>query len=186
VVLLFTLGNSSDSFIILLGQNRGLDIVQIMLMLMTFNFVYASLSVPWVRGRIKLAAAVSSRRLDRVWPRLSRTGFFECRLACLVLYALYGIYYAATDGVGRALVADFVPENGAAPPTASTMPPLDYRLLPASVIAGVLWQGLGTWHGFGASAPFYFGAALAFAGRGLVLAFGSFQIDRLAEYCVNI
>ena len=46
VVLLFTLGNSSDSFIILLGQNRGLDIFQIMLMLMTFNFIYASLSGP--------------------------------------------------------------------------------------------------------------------------------------------
>jgi hypothetical protein len=33
--------------------------------------------------------------------------------------------------------------------------------LPASVIAGLLWQGAFGWHGFGASAPFYFGAALA-------------------------
>jgi MFS family permease len=33
--------------------------------------------------------------------------------------------------------------------------------LPASVIAGILWQGAGTWHGFGPSAPFFFGASLA-------------------------
>jgi hypothetical protein len=32
---------------------------------------------------------------------------------------------------------------------------------PASVLAGVLWQGVGGWTGFGASAPFYFGAAMA-------------------------
>ena len=33
--------------------------------------------------------------------------------------------------------------------------------LPASVIAGLLWQGLGTWTGFGPSAPFLFGALMA-------------------------
>ncbi len=32
---------------------------------------------------------------------------------------------------------------------------------PASFIAGVLWQGVGKWQGFGPSAPFFFGAALA-------------------------
>jgi len=33
--------------------------------------------------------------------------------------------------------------------------------LPASLIAGILWQGLGGWAGLGPAAPFYFGAALA-------------------------
>ena len=46
VVVIFTLGNSSDSFIILLGQNRGLSVLQIMGMLMTFNAIYALLAGP--------------------------------------------------------------------------------------------------------------------------------------------
>ena len=46
VVVLFTLGNSSDSFIILRAQERGLSLLQIMGMLMTFNLIYALLSGP--------------------------------------------------------------------------------------------------------------------------------------------
>jgi hypothetical protein len=36
-----------------------------------------------------------------------------------------------------------------------------FTALPASVLAGVLWQGIGTWAGFGPSAPFLFGAGMA-------------------------
>ena len=162
VVLLFTLGNSSDSFIILLGQNRGLDIFQIMLMLMTFNFIYASLAGPlgaW-------SDAIGRRRLiiggwiAYGWVylglALSNAGWHVW-----VLYALYGIYYAATDGVGRALVADFVPVERRGAAYGLYNAAIGITVLPASVIAGVLWQGVGSWTGFGASAPFYFGAALA-------------------------
>jgi len=46
VIVIFTLGNSSDSFIVLLVQNRGLTVLQIMGMLMTFNAVYALLAGP--------------------------------------------------------------------------------------------------------------------------------------------
>jgi hypothetical protein len=41
--------------------------------------------------------------------------------------------------------------------------------LPASLLAGLLWQGLGGWSGFGPSAPFVFGAVLALAATGLLL-----------------
>ncbi|MFZ1043606.1 MAG: MFS transporter [Anaerolineales bacterium] len=162
VVLLFTLGNSSDSFIILLGQNRGLDIFQIMLMLMTFNFIYAALSGPlgswsdkigrrrliiggWIAYGLVYLGLASSNAGWHVW----------------VLYALYGIYYAATDGVGRALVADFVPVERRGAAYGLYNAAIGITVLPASVIAGVLWQGIGSWAGFGASAPFYFGAVLA-------------------------
>ena len=162
VVLLFTLGNSSDSFIILLGQNRGLDIFQIMLMLMTFNFIYASLSGPlgsWSDkiGRRKLIiGGWIAYGLVYLGLALSKTGWHVW-----VLYALYGIYYAATDGVGRALVADFVPVERRGAAYGLYNAAIGITVLPASVIAGVLWQGIGSWTGFGASAPFYFGAALA-------------------------
>ncbi len=162
VVLLFTLGNSSDSFIILLGQNRGLDIFQIMLMLMTFNFIYASLSGPlgsWSDkiGRRKLIiGGWIAYGLVYLGLALSNAGWHVW-----VLYALYGIYYAATDGVGRALVADFVPVERRGAAYGLYNAAIGITVLPASVIAGVLWQGFGSWTGFGASAPFYFGAVLA-------------------------
>ena len=162
VVLLFTLGNSSDSFIILLGQNRGLDIFQIMLMLMTFNFIYASLSGPFGSwsdkiGRRKLIiGGWIAYGLVYLGLALSNAGWHVW-----VLYALYGIYYAATDGVGRALVADFVPVERRGAAYGLYNAAIGITVLPASVIAGVLWQGVGSWTGFGASAPFYFGAALA-------------------------
>jgi MFS family permease len=162
VVLIFTLGNSSDSFIILLGQNRGLDIFQIMLMLMTFNFIYASLSGPlgsWSDkiGRRKLIiGGWIAYGLVYLGLALSKAGWHVW-----VLYALYGIYYAATDGVGRALVADFVPVERRGAAYGLYNAAIGITVLPASVIAGVLWQGIGAWSGFGASAPFYFGAALA-------------------------
>ena len=46
IIVLFTLGNSSDAFIILRGQERGLDVFQVMGMVLTFNFVYAVLAGP--------------------------------------------------------------------------------------------------------------------------------------------
>ncbi len=162
VLVLFTLGNSSDSFVILLGQNRGLDIVQIMLMLMSFNLVYASLAGPLGSlsdriGRRKLIiAGWIAYGLVYLGFALSHTGW-----QVWALYGFYGLYYAATEGVARALVADLVaPERrGAAYGLYNAA--IGITALPASVIAGLLWQGAGSWTGFGASAPFYFGAALA-------------------------
>ena len=162
VVLLFTLGNSSDSFIILLGQNRGLDVLQIMLMLMTFNFIYAALSGPlgsWsdrIGRRHLIIGGWIAYGLVYLGLALSNAGWHVW-----LLYALYGIYYAATDGVGRALVADFVPVERRGAAYGLYNAAIGITVFPASVIAGVLWQGLGSWAGFGASAPFYFGAVMA-------------------------
>jgi len=162
VLVLFTLGNSSDSFVILLGQNRGLDIVQIMLMLMTFNLVYASLASPLGSlsdriGRRKLIiGGWIAYGLVYLGLALSHTGWHVW-----VLYGLYGIYYAATDGVARALVADMVPAERRGTAYGLYNAAIGITALPASFIAGLLWQGAGAWTGFGPSAPFYFGAALA-------------------------
>ena len=64
-------------------------------------------------------------------------------------------------GTAKALVADLVPAElrGTAYGTYNAV--LGIIDLPASLIAGVLWQGVGGWQGFGPSAPFLFGAALA-------------------------
>ncbi len=162
VVVVFTLGNSSDSFVVLLGQNRGLDVLQIMLMVMTFNLVYAVLAGPLGAlsdklGRRKLIiGGWIAYGLVYLGLALSRTGW-----QVWVLYGLYGIYYGATDGVARALVADIVSEDRRGAAYGLYNAAIGITALPASVIAGLLWQGAGTWTGLGPSAPFYFGAALA-------------------------
>jgi MFS family permease len=78
-----------------------------------------------------------------------------------ILYAFYGAHYGLSYGTAKALVADLVPaeRRGAAYGAyAATVGILD---LPASLLAGVLWQGIGGWSGFGPAAPFWLGAALA-------------------------
>lgn len=162
VVVLFTLGNSSDSFIILRAQERGLSVLNTMLMLMTFTAIYSLLSGPLgalsdVVGRRRLIiAGWSSYGLVYLGLALSSTGW-----QIWVLFGLYGIYYAATEGTAKALVADLVPETQRGTAYGLFNAAIGLTALPASVIAGLLWQGLGSWTGLGASAPFFFGAGMA-------------------------
>lgn len=160
VVVLFTLGNSSDSFIILRAEDRGLSVLQIMGMLMTFNAVYASLAGPLG----SLSDRVGRRKLMFVgWTiyglvylglALSRSGY-----QIWILYAIYGIYYALTEGVAKALVADIVPQVKRGTAYGLFNAAIGITALPASLIAGVLWQTISP------AAPFVFGAALSlFAG----------------------
>jgi hypothetical protein len=79
VLVLFTLGNSSDVFIILRGQERGLDVLQIMLMLMTFNLIYSA----WCAFRPGREKKAHHHRLDRLWIGLSRVCTFKDWLAGL-------------------------------------------------------------------------------------------------------
>jgi MFS family permease len=78
-----------------------------------------------------------------------------------MLFGLYGIYYAATEGTAKALVADLVPDSQRGTAYGLFNAAIGLTALPASVIAGLLWQGAGAWTGFGAAAPFFFGASLA-------------------------
>jgi MFS family permease len=77
-------------------------------------------------------------------------------------YIIYGVYYGLAYGTAKAMVADLVPEalRGTAYGTYNAV--LGIIDFPASLIAGLLWQGVGKWQGFGPSAPFFFGSALAF------------------------
>lgn len=162
VMIIFTLGNSSDSFIVLRAQERGLSVLQTMFMLMTFTAIYTFLSGP--------LGALSDRIGRR---RLIISGWLAYGLVYLgfafsqagwhiwTLFGLYGIYYAATEGTAKALVADLVPDAQRGTAYGLFNAAIGLTALPASVIAGLLWQGLGAWTGFGASAPFFFGAAMA-------------------------
>jgi MFS family permease len=164
IVGLFDLGNSSDAFLVLRAQERGLSLIGIMGMLITFNLVYTFVSTP---------AGSLSDRIGR--KRVIVGGWLVYAAIYLgfalagagwhiwLLYALYGVYYGLAYGTAKAMVADIVPQElrGTAYGTYNAV--LGILDFPASLIAGLLWQGLGPWKGFGASAPFFFGAAVALA-----------------------
>ena len=162
VVVLFTLGNSSDAFILLRGQERGLNILQVMGMALTFNFLYTIFAGPlgaWsdkVGRRRLILGGWLAYGLIYLGLAFSRTGW-----EVWILFGLYGLYYAATEGTAKALVADLVPETMRGTAYGLFNAAIGITALPASLIAGLLWQGAGTWTGFGASAPFYFGAFMA-------------------------
>ncbi len=162
VVGLFDLGNSSDAFLVLLGQKRGLSVLGVLGMLATFNLVYALVSTP--AG--SLSDRVGRKRLLVGGWLIYAAIYMGFGLAAAgwqvwALYAVYGVYYGLTYGTGKAMVADIVSEDvrGTAYGTYNAV--LGILDFPASVIAGVLWQGVGGWQGLGASAPFLFGGAMA-------------------------
>lgn len=162
IVGLFDLGNSSDAFLVLRAQERGMSVLGILGMLAVFNLVYTLVSTP---------AGKLSDRIDRRkliiggWAvyALVYLGFGLVSAAWQVwaLYIIYGLYYGMAYGTAKAMVADLVPAElrGTAYGTYNAI--LGILDFPASLIAGILWQGAGGWQGFGPSAPFLFGAVLA-------------------------
>lgn len=162
VLIIFTLGNSSDAFIILRAQERGLSILQIMGMMLTFNAIYAILAGPLGA----LSDKIGRRRLILFgWLAygLIYLGFGLSQSGAMIwiLFGLYGIYYAASEGAAKAMIADLVPDERRGTAYGLYNAAIGLMAFPASFIAGLLWQGVGQWAGFGASAPFYFGAVLA-------------------------
>jgi len=162
IVGLFDLGNSSDAFLVLRAQERGVSVLGILGMLAVFNLVYTLVSTP--AGR--LSDKIDRRKLiigGWIVYALVYLGFGLVSASWQVwaLYIVYGLYYGMAFGTTKAMVADLVPVElrGTAYGTFNAI--LGILDFPASLIAGILWQGVGGWQGFGPSAPFLFGAALA-------------------------
>jgi len=156
VIALFTLGNSSDAFLLLRAQNVGLSAFQIALMLVGYNVLYSL---------IAMQAGTLSDRLGRRavifigWGlyALVYLGFALAGVGWQVvaLYVLYGLYYGTTEGVAPAFVADLVSGGQRATAYGLYHAVVGLMAFPASLVAGLLWQ---TW---GPASPFYFGAVLA-------------------------
>lgn len=166
--ILFTLGNSSDAFIILRGQERGLSVLQVMGMLLTFNAVYTVLAGPLGA----LSDKIGRRKLILGgWLAYGSVylGFAASQTGAQIwiLFGLYGIYYAATEGTAKAFVADLVAAERRGTAYGLYNAAIALTALPASLIAGILWQGLGSWSGFGPAAPFIFGAGMALGAAGV-------------------
>jgi MFS family permease len=166
IVIVFSLGNSSDAFLILRARNIGVTLLDIPLVIALFNLVYALAAVPF--GSL-------SDRIGRVptmligWSAyvLVYLGFGLASNTSMIwiLYAFYGIYYATSEGVARALLTDIVGAGHRGRAFGLYGTAVGIAGLPASFFAGFLWDR------FGPQIPFFFGAAMAGLAAILLLLF---------------
>ena len=156
VVLLFTLGNSTDAFLLLRANQLGVPVALAPILWALLNFVKAAMGTyggqlsdrigrkPLIVGGWLLYAAVY---FAFAWAGVAWQAW--------VLFAVYGIFYAMTEGTEKALVADLVPaaRRGAAFGWYNLA--IGLGALPASLIFGWIWDRSGS------ASAFVFGASLA-------------------------
>jgi len=166
VVFIFTLGNSSNTFILLRAQAAGFNTVSVILLYFIYNMVASILSLPLGRLSDKIG------RKNLLVPGYAAFAlcyfgfaFANNRFSMTAVFVLYGIYTAMIAGVERAFVAEISPPDlkGTMLGLHSTVAGI--ALLPASVIAGLLWNALGE------QIPFIFGASLSLLAALILLIF---------------
>jgi MFS family permease len=156
IVILFTLGNSSDAFLILRAQSLGVTLLEIPLVIALFNFIYALFAVPLGSLSDKIGR-IPTMLIGWAAYALVYVGFAFASHAYMIwpLYAFYGIYYAANLGVAKAFLADIVDANHRGRAFGIYGTSIGLATLPASFFAGFLWDK------FGPAYPFCFGAIMA-------------------------
>ena len=168
VLGLFSLANSSDTFLLLRASELGFSPWKAVLVYSIFNVTYAGLSYP---------IGVMSDRLGR-W-RIIALGWaiyaaVYVALAMLPksqawglwpLMAIYGVYMALTDGVGKALIADHAPPEARGAAMGMFYALTGLTTLGASLLAGAIWDQAGPQAALLTSAGF---AVVALIGLGLV------------------
>src|SRR5579864_2363494 len=155
-VTLFSLGNSSDMFLVMRAQNVGIRVSLAPLLGLVFNITYTLGSWP---------AGWFSDRFSRRW--IAAAGYFifagvyfvfgraPSTIAIWIAMAVYGLYYALTQPVLKALVVDTVAEDVRGRALGIYFSVTSVATLAASVVMGELWKH------YGARVPFYLSAALA-------------------------
>jgi MFS family permease len=146
------LGNSSNQFLLLRAKNLGSPIPRLILLYLAYNLVYALVSYPASRlsdriGRKKLLV------LGYLFYGLVYLGFAINQSLNMLWFwfGIYGLYIGFTEGAEKALIVDIAPVNLRATTIGLHATLVGIGLLPASLLAGILWKF------FGAGAPFYFG-----------------------------
>jgi len=155
--LVFTLGNSSNQFLLLRSMNLGYALSTVVLMYFAFNLSTSLLAT---------AFGSLSDRIGRKTLLIAGYGLYavvyiafgfisqKTNFLLWFFWPLYGIYYAMTEGIEKAFVSDIAPKGSKATALGFYHTIVGIGLLPASIIAGILFSLL-------PSAPFIFGGALA-------------------------
>ncbi len=165
IVTLFTIGNSSDAFITMYSGKLGLTASSILFLWFLHSAVYGLLSTPLgalsdIIGRKKtLVIGYTIYALSYLGFALTKNPIY-----LYVIFVLYGIYYAFSEGAQKAFVSDLV-ENQDSRGTAYGLYNFGVGIMafPASVIAGMLYQYIAP------SAPFYFGGIIALISAMLII-----------------
>lgn len=161
----FQLGNSSMAFVLLRTQAAGWSAGGVSLVYLAYNLVYALLA--WPFGGL-------SDRVGRRPLLLAAYVAYVAAYATLALHAtkwgvfaaflLLAVHSALIEGQARSLVADLVPRDLRATAYGVHATVAGLALLPASIVAGALWDRVGP------AAPFALGAALALVAAALLVA----------------
>ncbi len=156
VAFLFSLGNSSNTFLLLRANEIGFSSTDVILLYFIYNIVTAIFAIPFGKrsdriGRKKILIA-GYITFSIVYAGFA---FANAKWVIAVMFILYGLYTAMVTGVERAFIAEIAP-----PALKGTMLGLHatligVALLPASIIAGALWDTVGSF------APFALGAILS-------------------------
>lgn len=166
IVTLFSVGNSSDAFLVLRATSKpiGMGFLNFLWVYVVFNALSALVS---------LRSGILSDQVGRKpvvvlgWLVFAVVYFMMARVTTQggiwVWFVIYGIYYGMTDGVLRAYAVDLAPPELRGTAVGAYYTFTGIALLPASIIAGYLWDR------FGPSAPFYYGAATALAAAMLMV-----------------
>ncbi len=156
VVLLFTLGNSTDAFLLLRANQLGVPVAMAPILWAFLNLVKSATGTyggqlsdtigrkPLIVGGWLLYAAV-----------YFAFGWAAAAWQAWALFAVYGIFYGMTEGTEKALVADIVPRNRRGSAFGWYNLAIGLGALPASLIFGAIWDRAG------APTAFVFGASLA-------------------------
>ncbi|MDQ7830116.1 MAG: MFS transporter [Desulfovibrionaceae bacterium] len=163
LLVVFAFANSSDALLLLRAKNLGLSDVQTILGYTLFNIVYAASAYP--------LGALSDRfgRWGMVisgWT-LYAAVYFGFALADMSavwwLFPLYGLFMGLTEGVGRALIRDTIPEEKKGTAMGIFHMSIGLTMLAGSVTAGLLWDVVGP------KAPFVLGGSVALAAAVLAI-----------------
>jgi len=156
IVFVFTLGNSTDALLLVKANDVGVKVAMIPLVYLITNAVSVLASIPVGsladkvgKEKILIAGFIIYTVVYYGFGITTSTG------AIISLFALYGLYSAATDGIQKAFISDMIDNNKKGTGMGIYNALLGITLLPASLIAGSLYDKVNS------SIPFYFGAGTA-------------------------
>jgi len=166
IIFIFTLGNSTDALLMVKANEVGVKVALIPLVYLVTSLVSVLVSIP---------IGSLSDRMGK--EKILIAGFLIYAVvyygfgvttstrAIIALFALYGLYSAATDGIQKAFISDMIDKNKIGTGLGVYNALLGITLLPASLIAGSLYDKVNS------SVPFYFGAATAVTSAILMLVY---------------
>jgi MFS family permease len=156
IIFIFTLGNSTDALLMVKANEVGVKVTYIPLVYLITSLVSVLLAIPIG----SLSDKIGKEKI-LIFGFLIYAivyfgfGFTKSVESIVALFALYGLYSAATDGIQKAFVSDTIDNNKQGTGLGIYNALLGITLLPASVIAGLLYDKVNS------SIPFYFGAITA-------------------------